>query len=94
MSAIANADIAATNAWQKAQLVFKGQPLSVVLEQLGRYHEVTLQVTDPRLQALKVSGVFPSNNLSLALDTIAGALPVKIITSPVSRVFVIESADY
>lgn len=91
-SAIANADIAAITAWQKAQLVFKSQPLSVVLEQLGRYHEVTLQVTEPRLQALKVSGVFPSNNLSLALDTIAGALPVKV-TSPASRQFVIDSAD-
>jgi len=93
MSAIANADIAATTAWQKAQLVFKGKPLSVVLEQLGRYHEVKLKVTDPRLQALKVSGVFPSNNLKLAHDNIAGALPVKI-SSPVSSVFFIESADY
>ena len=91
-SAIANVDIAVITAWQKAQLVFNGQPLSVVLEQLGRYHEITLQVTDPHLQALKVSGIFPSNNLSLALATIAGALPVKI-TSPASRVFVIESAD-
>jgi len=91
-SAIANADVAAITAWKKAQLVFNGQPLSVVLEQLGRYHEITLQVTDPHLQSLKVSGVFPSNNLSLALATIAGALPVKI-TSPASRVFVIESAD-
>jgi len=51
-SAIANADIAAITAWQKAQLVFNGQPLSVVLEQLGRYHEVTLQVTDPPAPAV------------------------------------------
>ena len=92
ISKIANVDIAAVTAWQKAQLVFKGQPLRMVLEQLGRYHEVTLQVTDPHLQALKVSGVFPSNNLKLALDTIAGALPVKI-SSPSARVYVIESAD-
>jgi transmembrane sensor len=92
ISKIANVDIAAVTAWQKAQLVFKGQPLRVVLEQLGRYHEVTLQVTDPHLQALRVSGVFPSNNLKLALDTIAGALPVKI-SSPASRVFVINPAD-
>jgi transmembrane sensor len=92
LSAIANADIAAITAWQKAQLVFKGQPLSVVLEQLGRYHEVKLQVTDPHLKALKVSGVFPSNNFNLALKTIAGALPVKV-SSPASRVFVIDPAD-
>ena len=92
MSALVNADIAAITAWQNGQLVFKSQPLSMVLEQLGRYHYVTFQVTDRHLQALKVSGVFPSNNLKLALDTIAGALPVKI-SSPAAHVFALESAE-
>ncbi|MDP1969743.1 MAG: FecR family protein, partial [Methylobacter sp.] len=74
-SAISPIDIDAATAWQKGQLVFKGQPLNSVLEQLGRYHDTSLQVPDSRLQSLKVSGVFPTNNLSLALNTIAGALP-------------------
>jgi len=63
-----------------------------VLEQLGRYHDASLQVPDSRLQSLKVSGVFPTNNLSLALNTIAGALPIKVTQTAITT-FVIAPAD-
>lgn len=91
-SAISPVDTDAATAWQKGQLVFKGQALSVVLEQLGRYHDASLQVQGSRLQALKVSGVFPTNNLNLALNTIAGALPIKV-TQTATNNFVIAPAD-
>lgn len=91
-SAVARADIDAATAWQKGRMVFKGQPLSVVLEQLGRYHDASLQVQGARLQTLKVSGVFPTNNLDLALNTIAGALPIKV-TQTATNVFVMAPAD-
>ncbi|WP_333874058.1 FecR family protein [Methylobacter sp.] len=91
ISAISQTDIDTATAWQKGQLVFKGQPLNVVLEQLGRYHDASLQVPDSRLQSLKVSGVFPINNLSLALNTIAGALPIKV-TQTATNTFVIAPA--
>jgi len=91
-SAVARADMDAATAWQKGRMVFKGQPLSVVLEQLGRYHDVSLQVQGARLQTLKVSGVFPTNNLDLALNTIAGALPIKV-TQIATNVFVMAPAD-
>lgn len=91
-SAISHADTDVATAWQKGQLVFKGQPLNVVLEQLGRYHDISLQVPDSRLQSLKVSGVFPTNNLSLALNTIAGALPIKVAQTA-TNTFVIAPAD-
>ena len=91
-SAIVQADIDTTTAWQQSQLVFKSQSLSVVLEQLGRYHEASLQVQGTRLQNLKVSGVFPTNNLNLALNTIAGALPIKVNQIAVNS-FVIAPSD-
>lgn len=91
-SAISPVDIDAATAWQKGQLVFKGQPLNRVLEQLGRYHDASLQVPDSRLQSLKVSGVFPTNNLSLALNTIAGALPIKV-SQTATNTFVIAPSD-
>ncbi len=91
-SAISRTDTDAVTAWQKGQLVFKGQPLSEVLDQLGRYHDASLQVHDLRLQALKVSGVFPTNNLNLALNTIAGALPIKV-TQTATNNFVIAPAN-
>jgi transmembrane sensor len=91
-SAISHADIDVATAWKKGQLVFKGQSLSVVLEQLGRYHDASLQVQGTRLQKLKVSGVFPTNNLNLALNTIAGALPIKV-NQIAANSFVIAPAD-
>ncbi|MGZ5619346.1 MAG: FecR family protein [Methylobacter sp.] len=90
-STISPTNIDAVTAWQKGQLVFKGQPLSIVLEQLGRYHDASLQMPDSHLQSLKVSGVFPTDNLSLALNTIAGALPIKA-TQTATNSFVIAPA--
>lgn len=91
-SAILPVDTDVASAWQKGQLVFKSQPLSEVLDQLGRYHDASLQVQGSRLQTLKVSGVFPTNNLNLTLNTIAGALPIKV-TQTATNSFVIAPTD-
>jgi transmembrane sensor len=92
LTPVTQADVNNTTAWQKKQLVFKAQPLSIVIEQLARYHDVSLQIADPRLQALKVSGSFPSDDLQVVLNTIANALPIKI-TSTGTTAFVIQAAD-
>ncbi|MDD5277013.1 MAG: FecR domain-containing protein [Methylovulum sp.] len=78
LSATARTDIADAAAWREGRLVFKGQSLAEVLRQLGRYHDTGLTLRDPQLAALSVSGSFPTDNLNLALDTLAAALPVKI----------------
>lgn len=77
-SAVESIDAAATAAWRKGQLVFKGQPLGEVLAELGRYHVASLTVTSSRIMDIKVSGTFPTDNLELALTTIAATLPVKL----------------
>ncbi len=64
--------------WRSGVIVFKGQRLDAVLQQLSRYHNVGLSAGNPRLAALKVSGSFPTGDLDLALNTIAVGLPVKI----------------
>jgi len=92
LSSVVGVDVAAATAWQKRQMLFKGQPLSTVLEELGRYHDVTLQIADQRLRGLKVSGSFPSDNLPLALATMRSALPIKT-ESPEPGLIVIKPAE-
>lgn len=92
ISPITQVDVNTTTAWQNKQLIFKAQPLSVVIEQLARYHDVQLQIADAKLQGLKVSGIFPSDDLQLALNTIASALPIKIKPAGTAG-FVIQSAN-
>lgn len=71
-------DINTFSAWRERKLVFQGQPLKDVLEELGRYHRATVTVTAPKILETKVSGIFPTDNLSQAMQTIATALPIKL----------------
>jgi transmembrane sensor len=76
--AIQPIDINTFSAWRERKLVFQGQPLKEVLEELGRYHRATITSTVPKAMDTKVSGIFPTDNLSQALQTIATALPFKL----------------
>lgn len=78
LSDVESIDVAAITAWREGQLVFKGQPLGEVLAELGRYHTASLTVTSPAIMDIKVSGIFPTGNLEIALKTIAATLPVKL----------------
>lgn len=71
-------DINTFSAWRERKLVFQGQPLKEVLEELGRYHRATVTVTAPKILDTKVSGIFPTDNLPQAMQTIATALPIKL----------------
>jgi len=71
-------DVEAATAWRDGRLVFKGRPLGEVIAKLGRYHRATVLVTKPSLNAITVSGVFPTDDLRLALNTIAATLPLRL----------------
>lgn len=71
-------DVAALAAWREGQLVFNGLPLGEVLDELGRYHAISLTVTPSRIMDIKVSGTFPTDNLEVALTTIAASLSLKL----------------
>lgn len=56
----------------------KARPLREVLEDLGRYHRATVTVTAPAVLDTKVSGIFPTDNLPQAMQTIAATLPISL----------------
>lgn len=71
-------DVNAYSAWRNGRLVFRDQPLREVLEELGRYHRSNVTVTAPGVLDTKVSGIFPTDNLPQAMQTIAATLPVRL----------------
>lgn len=77
-TAIQSIDINSFSAWRERKLVFQGRPLREVLEELGRYHRASVTVTAPEILNTRVSGIFPTDNLPQAMQTIAAALPVKL----------------
>lgn len=73
-------------AWREGKIVFKGQRLDVVLQQLSRYHDIKLSIGNSNLSVLKVSGSFPTGDLHVALNTIVASLPVKITRLGADRI--------
>jgi transmembrane sensor len=68
---------AATTLRSDGERHFDSEPLVAVVARLARYHPVTFEFSDPRLQELRVSGTFRVTDLELFLRTLTMALPVE-----------------
>lgn len=71
-------DSNAAGSWRHGLLIFKRQTLPEVLRQLARYHQVQFELADAKLQTLRVSGRFSTENLDESLNTLAMGLGVKV----------------
>ncbi|WP_313645775.1 FecR domain-containing protein [Pseudomonas sp.] len=63
-------DASARMAWRRGKLIFNGKPLGQVLTELERYQHGRIVLSDPRLAALQVSGVFDLNEPQALLRTL------------------------
>ena len=66
-------------AWRRGKLVFNNRRLDEVLAEIGRYHQVRLQLSEHKLADNKVSGAFFIDRLEDNLATIAGSLNLKVV---------------
>lgn len=77
VSMVEPVDTQAVTAWVQGKLVFRAMPLAEVLREVGRYRNDRIQIVDPSLADLLVSGVFNSRDLDSFLQALEGAVPVK-----------------
>jgi transmembrane sensor len=68
---------AATTVRSDGERHFDSEPLVAVAARLARYHPVTFEFSDARLQELRLSGTFRVTDLELFLRTLSAALPVE-----------------
>jgi transmembrane sensor len=66
-----------TAPWLEGLRTFDRERLGDVLERLARHHAVTFVFEDPRMQELRLSGKFRTDDLGLFLRTLAAALHVE-----------------
>jgi len=75
-------DVSDSTAWRRDQLVFNQQPLSEVLEQIGRYHRGLIWVRDRDLKALLVTGVVATGDTDAQLQLLQDTLPLRVRQLP------------
>lgn len=62
-------------AWLKQQIVFERRPLGEVADEFNRYTQIPIEIDDPALRALAVSGVFDAydtDSFARFLETLDG----------------------
>lgn len=64
-------------AWLRGQFVFYNTSLAHVVDTLNRYRRGHIMITNSKLNNLKVSGVFSTNDPDAALQMIVNTLPIK-----------------
>ena len=70
-------DVTAVTAWVRGQFVFYDTPLVEVIAELNRYRTGRIVIADGGLEALRVSGVFKTDDPDAALDVISDTLGVR-----------------
>ncbi|WP_206518648.1 FecR family protein [Stakelama tenebrarum] len=68
---IARESIEVATAWRRGQAVFDDTPLAAAASELNRYGGPRLEIADPHVAALPVSGVFATNDTREFADAVA-----------------------
>ncbi|WP_417624337.1 FecR family protein [Paremcibacter congregatus] len=65
-------------AWQEGKLIFNGDKLQDVVEEIGRYTNTPISIADESLKELSLYGIFNARDTEGILAAISSALPVTI----------------
>ena len=73
-------DTQALTAWRSGKLVFNNASLSEVVEEVSRYREKPLTVSNDKIGQLRLTSVFKSDNTEALLKALPNILPVAVRT--------------
>lgn len=81
-----HADVAQITAWRQGKVVFRNQPLALVVREMNRYLPLRLSIADARLEQLPVAGVFNVDDASAFLEALPRSLPLRVVRSDTNHV--------
>lgn len=73
------ADLGSVSDWRRGVLQFRDTTLSDAANELNRYSKTRLIVRDPKVAALRVSGVFTANDGARFAKTLEAIHPIRIV---------------
>lgn len=76
---VSKVDALKAMAWKDDRIVFEQTPLDEAVSLLRHYRKASIELSDPSLAALKVTGVFEAHNVDLLLDLLPSILPVAVL---------------
>jgi transmembrane sensor len=79
VSAVEPIDIGSIAAWRDGLMIFRNNTLGEVAREISHYYDVSIQVNDPELKQLRISGTFRIDSLTSLLTALKATLPVETV---------------
>jgi transmembrane sensor len=76
---VETANVQRATAWMNGQIMIDNEPLSQVIAQVNRYTAAPIQIRDPEVGAMRISGVFNTGDVAGVLDIVTHYLPVRAV---------------
>jgi transmembrane sensor len=80
------ADLAKVQSWRQGQVVFDNDTLESAIAEINRYSATRIELADPVLGQLRVSGVFKAGHSESFVETVTGHYPIQIASRDSSRI--------
>jgi transmembrane sensor len=80
--AVEPADLEREMSWQSGEVIFKDDTLGSAVAEMNRYSERRIVVRDPRVAALKVSGIFRTSRPENFVAAVTTYYPLAAVTNP------------
>ncbi len=71
-------DMARRLSWREGMLVFNGDALEVVVDEISRYTTVSIEFSDPALRATRIGGQFPIGETDAMFDALEANFQLRI----------------
>lgn len=66
-------------AWRDGALIFKGDPLEHVIEEVGRYTPIKIVISDPQIRDMKIGGYFRTGEVEAMLDALEESFSIRVM---------------
>jgi transmembrane sensor len=76
---VSPADVDEALAWKQGVVEFRDQPLSEAVGLLNRHTRAQIVITDPKVAALRITGVFKTGDIKRFGRSVSEVLPVRMI---------------
>lgn len=82
---VQDVDASASLGWRSKSLVFRGDPLQKVVDQINRYFEQQIKIGDEALAQKQVAAVIQVSDFEIMLSTLTQSLNLEVVRKPDSN---------
>ena len=90
--AVEPVDIQRVTAWTNGQVIFDNESLSSIVARVNRYTKTQVVISDPKVGAMRISGVLNAGDVGGFVDIVTHYLPVRAATNDAGDIALVSEA--